>query len=1053
MSKPWHQMGADEVSAALGSDAAAGLSEMECRRRLDEFGPNLLAGAPRVPWWRILLAQFQDFMVVVLLVATAISYGMGETADAITIVVIVILNAVLGFVQEFRAERSLEALKDLTAPTARVRRGGQEMTVAARDLVPGDLVLLEAGDRIPADARLVEATGLEVEESALTGESLPVRKSAAWTGGPDAPLGDRRNMLYMGTTATRGRGTAIVVATGMQTEMGRIANLIQEVGEEETPLQKRLAQLGKWLVAACLAVCAIVVLAGLLREEALTRSGLSQLFLAGVSLAVAAIPEGLPAIVTVALALGVQRMIRRNAIVRKLQAVETLGCATVICSDKTGTLTKNEMMVRAAWAGGRRYVVTGDGYRPAGEFLRGDVPVSAQEEPDLAQALKSAALCSNARLVQVAPSRRSRRKGGRGGPGAAGMLSRPVAGAAAKGEYAIQGDPTEGALVVAAQKGGYRLAVLHDRCPRLLEVPFESERRRMSVLTADEAGGVTVHVKGAPDVILELSTHILRDGRIVPLTDEDRQAILDENQRMADEALRVLAVAFRPRPLAKGAGAPATGTGAPGASAPATGTGAPAMGASAPATGTGAPGMGASAPATGTGAPAMGASAPATGAVAPAKGAKAPAKEAGLPARREDPIALGQGFEDLRELTTDQASALLERDLVFLGLFGMIDPPRPEVKKAVAEASRAGIRTVMITGDHPATALAVARELGIVGPNGQALTGRDLDRMTDSQLIEAVQECRVFARVSPQHKLQIVRALKALGEVVAMTGDGVNDAPAVKEADIGIAMGRTGTDVTKEASAMILADDNYATIVAAVEEGRGIYDNIRKFIRYLLSCNTGEVLTMFLAAIMRMPLPLLPIQILFVNLVTDGLPAMALGVDPTDPDVMRRPPRRPDEGVFARRLGIKVLGRGVLIGLGTLTAFLIAFFALPGTPGVAPYDDPAILGPARTMALATLVCAQLIHVFDCRSERRAIWETPLSSNPWLVAAVASSVTALLLAVYWPPLAKVFGTAPLQLWQWLVVLLLASAGEVIVAVRRLILFGRPLRARVHIEEEA
>jgi len=976
MSKPWHQMGAEEVTAALGSDAAAGLSEAECRRRLDEFGPNLLAGAPRVPWWRILLAQFQDFMVVVLLVATAISYGMGETADAITIVVIVILNAVLGFVQEFRAERSLEALKDLTAPTARVRRGGQEMTVAARDLVPGDLLLLEAGDRIPADARLVEATGLEVEESALTGESLPVRKSAGWTGAADAPLGDRRNMLYMGTTATRGRGAALVVATGMQTEMGRIADLIQEVGDEETPLQKRLAQLGKWLVAACLAVCTIVVLAGLLREEALTRSGISQLFLAGVSLAVAAIPEGLPAIVTVALALGVQRMIRRNAIVRRLQAVETLGCATVICSDKTGTLTKNEMMVRAAWAGGRRYTVSGDGYRPAGEFLRGDVTVSPQEEPDLAQALKSAALCSNAQLVQSAPGRRSLRRGarsGRAGRGAAwtgrqGARDDERAGTprapAGRGEYAIQGDPTEGALVVAAQKGGYRPAVLHDRFPRVLEVPFESERRRMSVLTGDEGGGLTLHVKGAPDVILELSTHILRDGRVVALTDEDRQAILDENQRMADEALRVLAVAFRPRPLA--------------------------------------------------------------------------------PGERPD---------GLRDLTTDQASAQLERNLVFLGLFGMIDPPRPEVKKAVAEASRAGIRTVMITGDHPATALAVARELGIVGPGGKALTGRDLDHMTDSQLIEAVQECRVFARVSPQHKLQIVRALRALGEVVAMTGDGVNDAPAVKEADIGIAMGRTGTDVTKEASAMILADDNFATIVAAVEEGRGIYDNIRKFIRYLLSCNTGEVLTMFLAAIMRMPLPLLPIQILFVNLVTDGLPAMALGVDPTDPDVMRRPPRRPDEGVFARRLGIKVLGRGVLIGLGTLASFLIAFFTLPGTPGVAPYDDPAVLGPARTMALATLVCAQLIHVFDCRSERRAIWETPLSSNPWLVAAVASSVTALLLAVYWPPLAGVFGTAPLQLWQWLVVLLLASAGEVIVGVRRLILFGRPLRTRVHIEEEA
>lgn len=948
MSRPWHQMGAEEVAAALATDPSAGLTDAESRRRLEEFGPNLLEGAARVPWWRILLAQFQDFMVIVLLIATAISYGMGETADAITIVVIVVLNAVLGFVQEYRAERSLEALKELAAPTARVIRGGQAVTVPARDLVPGDLLLVEPGDRIPADARLVEAPGLEVEESALTGESLPVRKSASWVGDPDVPLGDRRNMLYMGTTVTRGRGRALVVATGMQTEMGRIAHLIQEVGDEETPLQRRLAQLGRWLVAGCLIVCAIVVAAGLLREERLTGPVISQLFMAGVSLAVAAIPEGLPAIVTVALALGVQRMIRRNAIVRRLQAVETLGCATVICSDKTGTLTKNEMMVRAAWAGGRGYTVTGDGYRPSGEFLRNGRPVSPQEEPDLAQTLKSAALCSNARLVQGA---RARRSGG----------ARTAAG---KGDYTIQGDPTEGALVVAAQKGGYRPAVLHDRYRRILEVPFESERRRMSVLTRDDGAGYVLHVKGAPDVVLDLSTHMLKDGRIVPLTEADRRAILDENLRMAGEALRVLAVAYRPRPFAD-----------------------------------------------------------------------------------------GEGPDGLAELTTDEVSATLERDLVFLGLLGMIDPPRPEVKRAVAAAGRAGIRTVMITGDHPATALAVARELGIAGPEGRVVTGRELDQLTDSQLIETVQQCQVFARVSPQHKLQIVRALKALGEVVAMTGDGVNDAPAVKEADIGIAMGRTGTDVTKEASAMILADDNYATIVAAVEEGRGIYDNIRKFIRYLLSCNTGEVLTMFLAAIMRLPLPLLPIQILFVNLVTDGLPALALGVDPPDPDVMRRPPRRPDEGVFARRLGIKILGRGTLIGLGTLTAFLIAFFTLPGTPGMAPFEDPAVLRPARTMALATLVCAQLIHVFDCRSERRAIWETPLSSNPWLVAAVASSVVALLLAIYWPPLAGVFGTAPLQAWQWLVVLLLASAGEILVAIRRLILFGRPVRLRPYIEEEA
>ncbi|MFZ5816708.1 MAG: cation-translocating P-type ATPase [Bacillota bacterium] len=938
MSKPWHQLTAAELFDALATDPERGLSAGECQKRLEELGPNLLAAAPRAPWWRMLLAQFQDFMVLVLLVATGISAGMGETADAITIVVIVIINAVLGFVQEYRAERSLEALKELAAPTARVRRGGQELTVAARELVPGDILLVEAGDRIPADARLLEVMSLEVEESALTGESLPVRKSAAWSGPSDAPLGDRQNMLYMGTTATRGRGVAVVVATGMETEMGRIAGMMQEVEQEETPLQRRLEQLGKWLVAACLVVCAIVVAAGLLRAESLSGAEITQLFLAGVSLAVAAIPEGLPAIVTVALALGVQRMIKRNAIVRRLQAVETLGCATVICSDKTGTLTKNEMMARAAWAGGRRYEITGDGYRPVGDFLRDGQPVSPLEEPGLAQALKSAALCSNALLVSP------KKKNG-------------------KGSYAIQGDPTEGALVVAAHKGGYRPSLFQEHYQRLLEIPFESERRRMSVLTREETGEAKVHVKGAPDTVLELSTQVLIDGRVVPLTDELRRAIAAENERMADQALRVLAVAYRP------------------VSAPA------------------------------------------------------------------------QALEAAADLPTDQAAARLERDLIFLGLFGMIDPPRPEVKRAVQAATRAGIRTVMITGDHPATALAVARELGLAGDDAIAITGRQLDAMSDSELIEAVQRCRVFARVSPQHKLQIVRAFKALGEVVAMTGDGVNDAPAVKEADIGVAMGRTGTDVTKEASAMILADDNYATIVAAVEEGRGIYDNIRKFIRYLLSCNTGEVLTMFLAAVMRLPLPLLPIQILFVNLVTDGLPAMALGVDPLDKDVMSRPPRRPDEGVFARRLGIKILGRGTLIGLGTLAAFITGLVTVPGTPGMAPYSDPLVLAHARTMALATLVCAQLIHVFDCRSERRSIFETPFFSNPWLVAAVGSSITALLLAIYWQPMATVFGTAPLSTAQWLIVLALAALGEVAVALRRFLLFGRPVRIRRQIGEEA
>lgn len=946
-----------EILARLSVNPEAGLTAAEGQRRLQEMGPNRLAEAGRAPWWRLLAAQFQDFMVLVLIAATALSYALGETADAIAIIVIVLINAVLGFLQEYRAERSLEALRQMAAPGARVRRDGRQQELAAADLVPGDVLLLESGDRVPADCRLLEASGLEAEEAALTGESLPVRKEPGWIGGPEHGPGDRRNMLFMGTAITRGRGVAVVVQTGMETEMGRIAHLMQAVEEEATPLQRRLAQLGRWLVLLCLLVCGLVVLAGIAQAPELTPHAISRLVMAGVSLAVAAIPEGLPAIVTVALALGVQRMIRRNAIVRKLQAVETLGCATVICSDKTGTLTKNEMMVRAVWAGGRRYVVSGDGYQPTGEFLLNQEPVRPLEEPALGQMLRSAALCCNARLVQGGLGLR----GQAAGPD---QVTRRVAGSrrSARGGrssgWSVLGDPTEGALLVAAAKGGYRPERLQGRCRRVLEIPFESDRRRMSVLTRMETGETELHVKGAPDSLLELCTQIYRAGAVTPLTPELRAQIGVENERMAAQALRVLAVATRR-----------------------------------------------------------------------------------LPAEAEtDP-----------EAEPEQAAARLERELTFLGLLGMIDPPRPEVKPAVQAATRAGIRTVMITGDHPATALAVARELGITGPEGRAITGRELNALSDRQLIEALSGARVFARVSPQHKLRIVKAYKALGEIVAMTGDGVNDAPAVKEADIGIAMGRTGTDVTREASAVILADDNFATIVAAVEEGRGIYDNIRKFIRYLLSCNTGEVLTMFLAALLKLPLPLLPIQILFVNLVTDGLPAMALGIEQTESDVMRRPPRRPDEGVFARRLGLKILGRGLLIGVGTLAAFATGLWLGRPEPSLTAFTDPAVLQTARTMALATLVCAQLIHVFDCRSEQRSIFENPILGNPWLLAAVASSLAALLLAIYWPPLAAVFDSARLTAGQWLVVMLCAGAGEVLVALRRTWLFRRPLRLARGAEE--
>ncbi|HLO02560.1 MAG TPA: cation-translocating P-type ATPase [Symbiobacteriaceae bacterium] len=955
----WHPLPLDQVLASVAADPQAGLTVAEARRRLDEVGPNELAGAPREPWWRILIAQFQDFMVLVLLAATVLSYALGETADAITIIVIVLINAVLGFIQEYRAEQSLEALKQMAAPVARAIRDGSEMAIPAKELVPGDLLLIEAGDRIPADCRLLQATTLEVEESALTGESLPVRKRVEWLGGAEAPLGDRRNMLHLGTTATRGRAVAVVVATGMATEMGKIADLIGEVEEEETPLQRRLEQLGKWLVAVCLGVCTLVVLAGLLRTEQVTGPALTELVLAGVSLAVAAIPEGLPAIVTVALAIGVQRMIRRNAIVRKLQAVETLGCATVICSDKTGTLTKNEMMVRAAWAGGRRYEVTGDGYRPTGEFRVGERQVRPLEEPDLAAALRSALLCNNAQLVQEGGGRR----GGRT-------------------VHRIQGDPTEGALVVAASKAGYKASQLQQRYARVLEIPFESERRRMTVLTQTPEGEGTVHLKGAPDTVIELCTHMMIDGRTEPLTAEWRRRILAENERMAGEALRVIAVAAR-----------AAGTGRP-----------------VPV------GVGVGA---------------------------ASAGRADVVGAQAGPLSA----DSLADLDLEAQAARLEEELVLLGLFGMIDPPRPEVKRAVAAATRAGIRTVMITGDHPSTALAVAKELGITSPEGLAVTGRELDALPDGELPTIVQSYRVFARVSPEHKLRIVRAFKAQGEVVAMTGDGVNDAPAVKEADIGIAMGRTGTDVTKEASAMVLADDNFATIVAAVEEGRGIYDNIRKFIRYLLACNTGEVLTMFLAALMKLPLPLLPIQILFVNLVTDGLPAMALGVDPPEPDVMQRAPRRPDEGVFARRLGFKIVARGFLIGLGTLLSFL--WVLLTSEVAGSPIADPHLLAKARTMALATLVMAQLIHVFDCRSERRSIFEIGFLGNKWLLAAVASSLTALLLGIYWSPLARLMDSVPLLGGDWACVMVMASLGEVALILRRLMRIGRqsPRTARV------
>ncbi len=884
----WHTMAVEEVSRVLRSDPETGLSQKEAARRLEEFGPNALEEHKGPSIVKMFLRQFNDTMVLVLLGAASLSFFLGEMVDAVTITAIVMLNALLGLLQEYRAERSIETLKELSAPMARVVRDGHVQEIAATQVVPGDVVLLEGGNRVPADARVLVSTGLEVSEAAITGESLPVRKGSTALSDPGTTLGDRTNMVYMGTTVTRGRGRAMVVATGMDTEMGNIAHLIEEAGREETPLQKRLAVLGRYLVVVCLAVSAVVSITGYLHGETFYR-----MFLAGISLAVAAIPEGLPAIVTICLALGVQRMVRRGAIIRSLPAVETLGCATVICSDKTGTLTRNEMTVVTVVTPEGQYEVTGHGYDPRGRFLEEGKPVAPAGEPVLVKLLETGYLCNNAWLERRGP-----------------------------GVWEIQGDPTEGALKVLGTKGG--IARRAEALERVAEVPFEPERRMMSVICRGH-GGLWLYAKGAPATILARCSHYLGEKGPRPLTGVVRDRFLRQADALAGEALRVLALAYR----------------------------------------------------------------------------------------------------EVRAVPAPDALPNLEEGLTFLGLVGIIDPPRPEVGEAVRICRRAGIRAVMITGDHKYTAAGIAARIGLPVGERRVLTGDEVDRMSDYELERRSAEVTVYARVSPRHKLRIVRALRSAGEIVAMTGDGLNDAPAVKEADIGVAMGRTGTDVTREAADMVLVDDNFATIVAAVEQGRGIYDNIRKFIRYLLACNVGEVLVMFLASILGLPLPLLPIQILWVNLVTDGLPAVALGVDPTDPDIMQRPPRAPQEGVFARGLAGQILLRGALIGLSTLAVFIWGNL-LTGS-----------VSEARTMAFACLVMSQLLHAFDCRSETRTVWDMGLFTNPYLCGAVMISLGMLLAVIYLPFLQPAFKTYPLSALDWGIVMLVAGIVQIALGLRRMV----------------
>ncbi|MEK4367528.1 calcium-translocating P-type ATPase, SERCA-type [Paenibacillus sp. FSL K6-1122] len=911
----WHQLSDEELRNTLGVSPQEGLTDEAVAEKRKVVGSNELSEGKRISPITLLLNQFKDFMVLVLMGATLVSGLLGEYLDAVTIVAIIVLNAILGFVQEFRAERSLRALKQLSAPLAKVLRSGQEVHLAAKQLVPGDIIMVESGDRIPADVRWLQTNSLDVEESALTGESVPVSKHCLPIADEDVPLGDQKNIGFMGTMVTRGTAKGVVIRTGMETEMGKIADLIQNTEEQETPLQHRLEQLGKILIFVALGLTIMVVVAGILHGQPAVG-----MFLAGVSLAVAAIPEGLPAIVTIALALGVQRMIKRKAIVRKLPSVETLGCASVICSDKTGTLTQNKMTVTDVWLEGRNIKVTGDGYAPEGQMLENGRTVELKSDQSLRRMLQISALCNNASIVESASSEVGSKKKGKDTKKESKKNTK-------KGElqeetvqrdnvfWELKGDPTEGALVTLASKMGLTPAGLKELYARQQEFPFDSERKRMSVLVHHQ-GGRMIYTKGAPDVLIGHCSYILWEGKVVPFTGTLRQKVMAANESMAGAALRVLGMAYRE-------------------------------------------------------------------------------------VRPEEKVA-------------DEHAA--ESQLVFVGLAGMIDPPRREVRDAIATCRKAGIRTVMITGDHGTTAEAIAHQLGILPRGGASLSGQQLAGMTDEQLDKQVEGIYVFSRVSPEHKLRIVKSLQRKGHVVAMTGDGVNDAPAIKAADIGIAMGITGTDVTKEASALILSDDNFSTIVAAIEEGRNIYENIRKFIRYLLASNVGEILTMFFAMMMGLPLPLVPIQILWVNLVTDGLPAMALGVDQPEKDLMEHKPRGAKENIFARRLGWKIVSRGVLIGLCTLGAFWLTLQAAP--------DNPGQLIKAQSVAFATLVLAQLIHVFDCRSSRSIFHRNPLQ-NKYLVLAVISSVVLMLVVMYVEPLQPIFKTVPLGLREWAICIVAAG----------------------------
>jgi Ca2+-transporting ATPase len=862
----WHTRDAADVVKALKT-TKDGLSPTEAEKRLLEYGYNELKKRKKRGILSIFIDQFKDLLILVLLAATIISFFLGETMDGYIILVIVVVNAIMGLAQEYKAEKAIERLKELSSPTATVVRNQEIRQIPAKEIVPGDVIVLESGDFVPADARLLEVAYLKVDEAPLTGESVPSTKVVEVL--PDAPLADRENMVYFGTTVTNGRGKGVVTTTGMHTEMGKIAEVIQTMEMEKTPLQEKLEHFSKYLTGGIAVLCVVIFVLGVLR-------GIEtfEMFLTAVSLAVAAIPEGLPAIVTIVLALGVQRMVKQNALMRRLKAVETLGSATIICSDKTGTITRNEMMVSKVFVDNTVYTVTGRGYRFDGSFYADHQKATPDEQ--LSLVLTIGTLCNDAQVAQE-----------------------------------VVGDPTEAALIVSAAKAGLDKKELEITFERVKEIPFSSERKLMTTINK-KGKKFAVYTKGAPDVVLDLCTHVIDNGAVIALTDEKKQEILQVYDSMASKALRALAMAYK--------------------------------------------------------------------------------------------------------VVDSIPDDTIESDLIFVGIQGMRDDPRAEVKEAITVCEKAGIRSMMITGDFKATAVAIAEEVGIFG---KAITGKELDALSDSQLHDTIEDIGVVARVSPEHKTRIVAALKQKGHIVAMTGDGVNDAPSLKKADIGIAMGVTGTDVAKEAADMVLTDDNFASIVNAVKEGRHIYDNIVKFIYFLLCCNVGEIFVLFFAILLGFERPLIPIQILWINLITDGFPALALGVDPEEEGIMDRYPRDPKESIFDQGRGRTIVEVGLLMSVLVLIGFV--FFGGTGDH-------------ARTLAFSTLVFVQLAHTVNARSDK-SIFEIGIFSNKYLVAAVLLSVALQLSVVYTPVLQPLFGTVSLKGVDWVLILVLSSVIIAFVEVKK------------------